>query len=230
MANRKNWLGVLVIVLVFGMTVVGCDDGSGGSGGGNQLVEEWYATQQDADAGISSAVIYQFTSDGKLWYAGTDNKITYTVSGNTITVKANGTKVGTTTFSISDTKLDISSNCPPLIAGTYYKSGYGVEKTLVITGISSSVSWQITVGIIDNLNKVNVVAVGQGTVSGGTVTIQLISATTYKPFIGTGSFYIKLLVNNNTTYFYTGGGSSPSKYHLTNATTTIPFSQLSKQD
>jgi hypothetical protein len=28
MVNKKFWLGILVIVLVFGMTVVGCDDGS----------------------------------------------------------------------------------------------------------------------------------------------------------------------------------------------------------
>jgi hypothetical protein len=28
MTNKKNWLGILVMVLVFGMTVVGCDDGS----------------------------------------------------------------------------------------------------------------------------------------------------------------------------------------------------------
>jgi hypothetical protein len=28
MANKKLWLGILVMVLVFGMTVVGCDDGS----------------------------------------------------------------------------------------------------------------------------------------------------------------------------------------------------------
>ena len=36
MANKKMfWLGILVMVLVFGMTVVGCDDGStnGGSSG-----------------------------------------------------------------------------------------------------------------------------------------------------------------------------------------------------
>jgi hypothetical protein len=32
MANKKLWLGMLVIALTFGMTVVGCDDGSGGSG------------------------------------------------------------------------------------------------------------------------------------------------------------------------------------------------------
>jgi hypothetical protein len=35
MVNKKNWLGILVMVLVFGMTVVGCnpDDDSKGSDG-----------------------------------------------------------------------------------------------------------------------------------------------------------------------------------------------------
>jgi len=31
MTNKKNWLGVLVIALVFGMTVVGCSSGGGGA-------------------------------------------------------------------------------------------------------------------------------------------------------------------------------------------------------
>ena len=31
MKNKRNWLGVLVMVLVFGMAVVGCDDDSAGS-------------------------------------------------------------------------------------------------------------------------------------------------------------------------------------------------------
>jgi hypothetical protein len=36
MVNKKFWLGILVIALVFGMTVVGCDDGStDGDGGEN---------------------------------------------------------------------------------------------------------------------------------------------------------------------------------------------------
>ena len=26
MVNKKNWVGILVLILVFGMTVVGCDD------------------------------------------------------------------------------------------------------------------------------------------------------------------------------------------------------------
>ena len=32
MANRKFWIGMLVIVLVFGMTVVGCDNGTSNDG------------------------------------------------------------------------------------------------------------------------------------------------------------------------------------------------------
>jgi hypothetical protein len=36
MANKKIWLGILVTVLVFGMTVVGCGDGSTDDNGGNK--------------------------------------------------------------------------------------------------------------------------------------------------------------------------------------------------
>ena len=33
MANKKFWLGMLVMVLVFGMSVVGCSDGNGNGDG-----------------------------------------------------------------------------------------------------------------------------------------------------------------------------------------------------
>jgi hypothetical protein len=35
MVNKKFWLGILVMVLVFGMTVIGCDNGSSGGGDTN---------------------------------------------------------------------------------------------------------------------------------------------------------------------------------------------------
>ena len=34
MVNKKNWLGMLVMVLVFGITVAGCSDDSNNSNGG----------------------------------------------------------------------------------------------------------------------------------------------------------------------------------------------------
>jgi len=33
MVNKRFWLGILVMVLVFGMTAVGCDNGNGENGG-----------------------------------------------------------------------------------------------------------------------------------------------------------------------------------------------------
>ena len=38
MANRKFWLGMLVLALVFGMTVVGCDNGSTDVGGKDEAI------------------------------------------------------------------------------------------------------------------------------------------------------------------------------------------------
>jgi hypothetical protein len=37
MFNKTNCLGILVIVLVFGMTVVGCDNGDGNGNGGEEF-------------------------------------------------------------------------------------------------------------------------------------------------------------------------------------------------
>jgi len=39
MATRKNWLGILVITLIFGMTAIGCDDGGGGGDSTSELTE-----------------------------------------------------------------------------------------------------------------------------------------------------------------------------------------------
>ena len=44
MANKKIWLGILVMALVFGMTVIGCDDGNDDGGGGGNLDGTWVAT------------------------------------------------------------------------------------------------------------------------------------------------------------------------------------------
>ena len=35
MAKKTFWVGMLVLLLVFGMTVVGCDNGTTGNGNGN---------------------------------------------------------------------------------------------------------------------------------------------------------------------------------------------------
>jgi hypothetical protein len=52
MANKKNWLGLLVMVLAFGIVVIGCDNGSTDNGGGGgdlrtKLIGEWKADNGD---------------------------------------------------------------------------------------------------------------------------------------------------------------------------------------
>jgi len=123
MVNRKNWLGVLVIALVFEMMVVGCGDGSN-SGGGNPLIGKWYFSQQAADDDDDGTdATYEFTSDRKLLVGGSDSDgFTYTVSGNTLTVKVPGFEMGKTTFSISGTKLTLDNTFTPFLMTTLYKS------------------------------------------------------------------------------------------------------------
>jgi hypothetical protein len=55
MANKNFWLGILVMVLVFGMAVVGCDDGS---------------TDDNEDGGIFTLTNIPETYNGKYAYFG----------------------------------------------------------------------------------------------------------------------------------------------------------------
>ncbi|MDR0457145.1 MAG: hypothetical protein LBH20_10740 [Treponema sp.] len=91
MVNKRNWLGILAIVLIFGMMVVGCDDGStdDGSGGSNQFIGTWIGGDRDGD---SVTLVCTATNWTATFYGGTETG-TYTYSGNTVTFKQ-----GTETF------------------------------------------------------------------------------------------------------------------------------------
>lgn len=49
MTNKKNWLGMLAITLVFGMAVIGCDDGSTDNGTDPLLNGTWVTSEVDID-------------------------------------------------------------------------------------------------------------------------------------------------------------------------------------
>jgi hypothetical protein len=103
MVNKWPWVGMLVMVmaLVFGMTVIGCNDGSTGGGNvGNPFVGTWTAYEN----GMTVTMI--FTSDMQFSYRGVgygqsiNASGTYTVSGNTATITASfqgqtGTSIAT---------------------------------------------------------------------------------------------------------------------------------------
>jgi hypothetical protein len=95
MTNRKNWLGILVITLVLGMMVVGCDDdpkddGDGGGGGGGSsktdpvLNGTWDRTTFDGEVQTVTFNNGNYiearngTQSQKGTYTTSDNKITKT--------------------------------------------------------------------------------------------------------------------------------------------------------
>jgi hypothetical protein len=61
MANKKIWLGILATVLVFGMTVVGCDDGSTNENGDNTNINEVMIRSVSPSTGLTDGVETTFT-------------------------------------------------------------------------------------------------------------------------------------------------------------------------
>jgi hypothetical protein len=98
MVNKKIWLGSLVLVLAFGMTVVGCDNGNEPSKSmDSRLVgEKWY----DGATGTSN-IYYKFTAtDFITTINGPTDEITtaaYTENGQ-VKATANGTVLLTYVF------------------------------------------------------------------------------------------------------------------------------------
>lgn len=115
MANKRFFIGLLVLALVFGMTVIGCDSSGGGGGGGSSSGGSnsnrnpfsgttWETTYEGGTLAIS------FSSSS---YTFEDNSVTvdsgpYTYSGNTATFETSGT--GKTTATISGNTLTVSSD------------------------------------------------------------------------------------------------------------------------
>jgi hypothetical protein len=74
MTHKRFWLGILVIVLVFGMAVVGCDDGSSNSG------PQWIVvTGEDAEPFTGTLSNNNTTITITDWY---DLTWTFTKNGN----------------------------------------------------------------------------------------------------------------------------------------------------
>jgi len=99
MANKKFWLVMLVIILALGMTAVGCEDdssGSGSSGGGSS--GNGNSSSGGSGSGGSNETIYDPTG---IWDFNINGQpATVTVSGNNYTFSGAGqTDAGTFTKS-----------------------------------------------------------------------------------------------------------------------------------
>ena len=85
MANKKLWLGMLAMALTFGMTVVGCDNGSTSGNNNDPLgdgVWVYKSHNQKIIMGNGNWEIIEVV--GVIEYP--NNKGIYTISGNTITM------------------------------------------------------------------------------------------------------------------------------------------------
>jgi len=168
MMNMKRnvfWLGMLAMVLTFGMTVVGCDDGSGGdpetggNSGGNTGTDPFAGTWEASGMKIVAANgSFESSMDGKVLFKGT-----YTCKGNNVT--ATITHYNPWMFDEDDDQLytwaalpqkykdeyNMSQNNQMTVTGntlsangvTFTKQGGGnsggnAAKTLVITGYPGS--------------------------------------------------------------------------------------------
>jgi len=133
-----------------------------------------------------------------------------------------------------------------------------VPKTLVINNVPSTdgsganavtiKGKQVTVAIfyVNSKQKTDIVALDQltpvfvpDTATTTTVISHLVSGNEKKngaPFTGTGLFYISLFIDSSdpndfdddTVYMY-GSAQLPKQFSITDATTTIPWSEFAKQ-
>ena len=107
MVNKKILFGIFVIVLVFGIVIVGCDNGStgngGGGGGSGNIVGVWY------DDSGSIALTFKANGDYELYK--TSNG-TYKVKSDTIEIwNGSGTRLDATAkFSMPDNMHLVISN------------------------------------------------------------------------------------------------------------------------
>jgi len=87
MKNKRNWLGVLVMVLVFGMAVVGCDNDTtnGGNNGGNTIINPFIGTWKGQ---IYSSNYFTFNTN--LTFTYTAGGGTYSFNGNNATLNVSG--------------------------------------------------------------------------------------------------------------------------------------------
>ena len=180
MANKMFWVGMLVLVLVFGMTVIGCDNGT--TGGGTTPTNNFTGTNWGSGSetlSFSSATAWSATlaTDPAITISGT-----YTFSGNvaTLTITSGGTGSGTATISGNTIIITITIDGTPLPPRTFARI-VGTGGQITITGIHSDFNGRYALfmgdSVVDLMGATNLeiqnFTATMPRISGGSVTIPM---------------------------------------------------------
>ena len=138
MVNKRFWLGILVVVMVFGMTIVGCDDGSTG-GTDHALIGTWI---NDNDSKFE--VTWKNNGSYEEYYDGIANvKGIYSISGNDLTaqithVYGNGRLATGHSLSSEWYTKNQLNNMGVATLDSVFLQGTG---TFTVTGNSYTITW-----------------------------------------------------------------------------------------
>jgi hypothetical protein len=122
--NKWFLMGMLGVVLVFGLVVVGCGDGNGGGSTFDSALVGVWIRSDDALSGITR-IEFTSTGSGKCGEDDDDlDDITATTSGTTLTITTEGYTIEPLTYAIEGATLTISggtSTFGDFLNGTYTK-------------------------------------------------------------------------------------------------------------
>jgi hypothetical protein len=200
MTNKRFWLGILVIVLVFGMTVVGCGGGSSSGSGGGIVSKETISGKWEI--GDSANSTFEFTTDNIYIVVGDFSQPT----SKAVTQQV---YVYTGKYTISNTKITLE--------------GFGVIEVKSFSDEEFSFSLKLS----DSDNSYNFQAVKlENTITSSTRTellcrywkIAKVSNSTYNDMIGIGVLFSKA-----GTYLvtYKDGSSALAEWKWKNTEQTI---------
>ena len=229
LANKRFWLGMLVMVLVFGMTVFGCEEESDNNNNDTTTTTTTTTNPLTGTVTVSSNVTADFLGEKMTLYTNTSglNGTTYQYQwmrdGSNISGATQSTYVVTTADYGKTLKVKVTS---------YSLSGeqFGEFAVPNPTALSLTLKWDTnadkkdTYIIIEKTNgdlwqsPYRVPATGNLTTTGSTITLTSWKETQFKmrteyTFIGTKYYFKKDNANGSELFDFTGGTKS---YTLTN--------------
>ena len=246
MVNKRFWLGILVMALVFGMTVVGCDngstdnDGNGNDNNGNNttitfnnVIANGSSSQTTTQVTLTFSQVITGLSVSDITLSGIAGVVKGTLSNSDVnyTLPISGFSTGGI-LSVTVAKSGYTINGSPKTVTIFYNAGNTDPKTITITGITKSGEASLFIGDLSGGND-EIIAKGTGNIINSSVTFSLIDQKSKSSWTGSGSFLIIIEVkeivggyDEDVQYFYTNGKSTAELGISSTDSESTAFSKL----